>query len=98
MTLTDLVTRWRREADAYARDGQPGAALLRRVATELEETRRQHELEELSVKDAAVERGCDPSTIRRRFPGRKRITRAELWGKGTGGPDLARRVLRESVR
>jgi hypothetical protein len=36
MTRTDLVARWRAQADDYERDGQPGAMVLKRVADELE--------------------------------------------------------------
>jgi len=35
-TPLELAAAWRAQADAYERDGQPGAVLLRRVATELE--------------------------------------------------------------
>lgn len=98
-SLADLVARWREQAEAYEVDTQPGAGLLRRVADELEEALLQHELEELTPTQAAVEEGCHSSTIRRKFPGRKTVTRAELAGKRRGnvdGPDLAEEVLRGS--
>ena len=92
-TLGQLVSRWRDQAAAYEQDGQPGASLLRRVATDLEGALRQHALEELTPTEAAREEGCNPSTIRRRFPGRRRVTRAELRGKGRGGPDIVGEIL-----
>lgn len=99
MNLGGLITRWREQAAAYERDAQPGATLLRRVADELEEALLRHELEELTTAEAAKEEGCHPSTIRRRFPGRKTIRRAELTAKGAaGGPDLAGEFLRAGGR
>jgi len=86
----ELVTRWRTQAAAYEQDGQPGAAVLRRVADELEATLTQHELEQLTIAEAARESGYSESQIRRRFPGRQTVPRAELPRKGSRalGPSL----------
>lgn len=92
MTPADLVARWRVEADAYERDGVPGhAALLRRVATELEGWWRSYESEELTVAQAAAESGYSRDRLRelvraRRLPdarppgsrGEIRLRRADL--------------------
>ncbi len=93
--LTKLVAFWREQAAAYEQDGQPGTALLRRVATELDEAVRGLGLEELTVAQAAAESGYSASQLRRRFPGQRTIRRADLPRKGRhGGPDLAGAVLR----
>ncbi len=96
--VSALVTRWREQASAYEQDVMPGAAVLRRVADELEEAVRRWALEELTPTEAAKERGCHPSTIRREFPGQKRIRRAEALRRGAGGPDLAGAILRAGGR
>lgn len=97
MTLAELVSRWRSDAERFEQLGYTEAAAhARAYAAELDEALRQHALEELTPAQAAEERGCDPSTIRRRFPGRKTITRAELYHGGAPGPDLAGAILRES--
>ena len=95
MTPAELVRCWRAQADAYEQDGQSGAALLRRVAAELDAALRQAALEELTVAQAAAESGYSASQLRRRFPGQRTIRRAELPRKGgQGGPELAATVLR----
>jgi len=98
-TLVELVDGWRAEADQLESRGlaQP-AGMLRSCAGELEEALRQHALEGLTPARAAEEKGCDPSTIRRRFRGRKTITRAELYGRGVDGPDLATAILQDGGR
>ena len=90
MTARELVARWRAQAEAYEQDGQPGAAVLRRVAGELEAELLQHELEELPISQAAAESGYSASALRRRFPNRPTIPRAELPRKGGRelGPSL----------
>ena len=94
--LAALVARWRAQADAYEADGQPGASLLRRVATELEEALRAHALEALTVAEAARESGYSASQLRRRVPGPRAIRREDLPRKarGANGPDLAGALLR----
>jgi hypothetical protein len=96
MTVAELAARWREEADAYARDGATGhAAVLGRVAAELDEALRRQALEELPIAQAAVESGYSTSQLRRRFPGQRTIRRADLPRKGgQGGPDLAGAILR----
>src|SRR5690348_4405989 len=95
VTLAELIARWRAEAELLdAHHAAEAAATKRRDADELEEALLRRDLEELTPTEAAREKGCDPSTIRRHFPGRKTIRRAELSGKGTaGGPDLAGELL-----
>lgn len=96
MRLAEIVARWRKDAVLLREHGAVEAAATKeRDAAELEEALRQLALEELTPAQAAEERGCDPSTIRRRFPGRKTISRAELYHGGTAGPDLAGAILRE---
>ena len=63
--LLGLVERWRGEADAYARDGVPGhAALLRRVADELEAAWRTWWTEGLSIAQAVIESGYSEDRLR----------------------------------
>jgi AraC-like DNA-binding protein len=90
VTPRELVAAWREQAAAYERDGVPAATLLRRVANELEATLTQHELEKLTVAQAAAESGYSESQLRRRFPGQHTIPRAKLPHKGTRelGPAL----------
>lgn len=95
--LAALVTRWRDQAAAYEADGQPGAALLRRVAGELDEAMRRQALEQLTVAQAAQESGYSESQLRRRFRGQRTIRRQDLPRKGKqGGPDLAGAILRDT--
>jgi DNA-directed RNA polymerase specialized sigma24 family protein len=100
MTLADLVARWQADAERLEELGQgPAAQQARCYADELETVLRERELEELTPTEAAQEEGCSPSTIRRRFPGRKTISRAELKEQGRGnvdGPDLAGALLRQA--
>lgn len=65
--LSDLVTRWREEAERYERDGAlvPAASLLRRVAEEAEAAVRDWRHQELTVAEAAEESGYSPKTLRR---------------------------------
>lgn len=64
--FADLAARWREDADRYERDGVPGhAALLRRVAAELEQVGTAGQGEALTVEDAARECGYSASQIRR---------------------------------
>jgi hypothetical protein len=102
MTLAELVARWRKEAELFERRGQVELArCAASYAQELEVWHRQYALEELTPVQAAAERGCDPSTIRREFPRKKRITRAEVWGNGRGSdhglPDLAGAIVRDLI-
>lgn len=97
-SFATLVNRWREQAAVYEQDNVPGhAALLRRVATELDELVRQQDLEELTVAEAAKESGYTAAALRLRFPGQRTIQRKDLPRKGSRrlGPDLASRVLRE---
>jgi hypothetical protein len=91
--LAALIARWREQAAAYEEDGQPAAFVLRRVAQDLDETVRQWLLEQITPAQAAQEQNCHASTIRRRFPGRRRISREEVLRECVGGPDLAGAIL-----
>lgn len=53
MTTEQLVAHWRQQAATYARDGQPGAQLLDRVARELEEALATSEGAVVALNDAA---------------------------------------------
>lgn len=96
MTLAEIVARWRKDAALLREHGaEEAAATKERDAAELEEALKQHEIEELTIAQAAAESGYSASQIRRRFPGRQTIPRASLPRKGApGGPDLAGAVLR----
>lgn len=99
MTLAEIVARWRRDAALLREHGAVEAAATKeRDAAELAEWERQHALEELTPAQAAEELNVHPSTVRRRYPGRRTITRAELHRDSGGGPDLAGEILRETAR
>ena len=104
--LEALAGRWRDEARRYGTDGLPAsAAVLERVAGELEAAARDWLTEPLTVKDAAGELGVSESSVYRwlaqgRLPNagtkyRPRIRRCDL-KVGRTGPDLAGQVLRAS--
>jgi excisionase family DNA binding protein len=87
--LDQLATQWREEAARYAGDGVPAsAALLRRVAGEIEAAERAWTTEPLTLQQAAEELGVSYSTMHRwvragRIPnaGRKgapRVRRCDL--------------------
>lgn len=91
-----LPVKWRAEADAYKRDGVPGhAALLRRVAEELEAAWREHELEALTLEQAAEESGYSYSALQKKIASgelpnagskhRPRVRRRDLPKKGARG-------------
>jgi len=91
--LAALVARWREQAAAYEEDGQPATRVLRRVAQELDEAVRQWALEQITPAQAAQEQNCHASTIRRKFPGRRRVSREEVLRARVCGPDLAGVIL-----
>ena len=99
--LRELPERWREEAERYVADGVPGhAALLRRVADELEETLGEWWTEPLGIEEAADEVGCAYDAMAKRLrrgtvqntgrPGAPRIRRCDL--HGDGGPREERSV------
>jgi AraC-like DNA-binding protein len=91
MTLTELAARWRSDAQRFREWGQEYLArTVEHAADELEETTHQHDLERLTVSQAAAETGYSESQIRRRFPGVSAIPRGLLPKKGSRqlGPDL----------
>lgn len=63
MSLLAIVGDWRKQADAYERDGQPGAKLLRRVADQVDAWAREHELQELTLQQAEKESGLSYSAL-----------------------------------
>lgn len=67
--LAELTHEWRDEADVYERDGglAPGHALLRRVATQLENRLRSWWTASLTPAEAAKECSWKAETIRRRI-------------------------------
>jgi excisionase family DNA binding protein len=102
--LEALAAAWREQAARYEADGQPGAALLRRVAGELEAAVRALAIEALTLREAAAELGLSYSTVQRKvatgeLPNagtthRPRVRRCDLRRRGpTGGPDLVAEVL-----
>ena len=65
MTLTELSSRWREQADAYDRDGATAqASVLRRVADELEAAESPHE-RLVGYSEAAQLSGYSASQLRR---------------------------------
>ncbi len=102
--LEALAAMWREQAATYTADGWTApAAMLRRVASELDAARRLDATEALTLHEAAAELGVSYSTVQRhvatgslRNAGTKhrpRVRRCDLQGDGTG-PELARTVLR----
>jgi hypothetical protein len=92
MTIAELVARWRFDAARFRAWGQVYLALtVEHCAEELEQAVEQHELELLTITDAAHESGYSESQLRRRFPGQHRIPRSALPKKGSRelGPKLA---------
>ncbi len=64
MTPRDLVARWRSEADVLRRrGGESLAASLESCAQELEAWAREHELEALTLEQAAAESGLSYSAL-----------------------------------
>ena len=65
MTLSELASRWADEAGSLARWGDDrGATILRRCATELDVAARQHDLEALTIPQAAEESGYSRDHLR----------------------------------
>ena len=108
--LRELPGRWRYEADRFERDAVPGhAAALRRVADELTEALDRWWLEELTLEQAAEEKGRSYDTIQRRVASgdlpnvgrrhRPRVRRADLYRKGSmaEGDDRIRDVMAEML-
>jgi hypothetical protein len=109
--LRDLADRWREEAERYERDGAlvRAGALLCRMTSELTEALDRWWLEELTLEQAAEERGQSYDTIQRRVAtgrlhnvGRKhrpRVRRADLYRKDSmaEGHDRIRDVMAEML-
>ena len=98
LMLDDLAARWREQAEGYARDGATGqAAVLRRVADELEEGRRAWCEAELSLAEAAEESGYSTDRLR------ELVAEGRLPAAGASGAlrvrraDLPRRPRRPSL-
>ena len=96
--LTTLFRQWRTQAAQYETDGvTAGAQLLRRVATELENTARGWWVESLTLQQAAEETGRSYDSLQRAVragtipnAGRKRrprIRRCDLHHHRADGPD-----------
>jgi len=98
MTLAELAARWREQAEGYARDGATGqAAVLRRVADELEQGCRAWCEAELSLAEAAAESGYSTDRLR------ELVAEGRLPSAGAAGAlrvrraDLPRRPRRPSL-
>ncbi len=107
--LRELPARWREDADRYEADGVPGhAAVLRRVAGDLDEALRGWWAEPLSLRQAAEEAGLSYRAMQKRIERRQLpnvgkkgaplVRRCDLHGGAgqrlrTGEPDLAEEVL-----
>ncbi len=82
MTLADLATRWRQEAELLEAHGAHEAAATKaRDAAELEAALTEWELEQLTPAQAAAETGFSESQIRRQFPKQPLIERRRLGKK-----------------
>ena len=100
MATHPLAEKWRDEAASYERDGQPGAAILRRVADELEAWIEKHDDEPLSLVAASAASGYSPDQLRRYLdegrlkdhgrPGRPQIRRGDLPRKPPPAPKRPR--------
>ena len=109
--LRELADRWQEEAERYERDGAlvRAGALLRRKASELTEALDRWWLEELTLEQAAEEKGRSYDTIQRSVAsgdlpnvGRKhrpRVRRADLYRKGSmaEGDERIRDVMAEML-
>jgi hypothetical protein len=82
VTTGELVARWRDEAALYARDGMPGAALLRRVADELEAALGTPDERLVPYAEAAAVSGYSVAHLRRL------VRRGVLRDQATTGPTL----------
>ena len=77
--LRTLLDRWQREAETLRRHGAPAQAdALDNHCRELGEALIQHDLESLTLHEAAQESGYSESQLRRTFPGKQRIPRGAL--------------------
>ena len=103
--LRELPDRWREKADKYEGDGAlvRADALLRRMANELTEALDRWWLEELTLEQAAEEKGRSYDTIQRRVASgdlpnvgrrhRPRVRRADLYRRGTIAGDKRMRDI-----
>jgi hypothetical protein len=99
VSLTELLARWRADAQVLRRHGaQLQSDVLLRCAEEIEQVREGEQLETLSIKVAAAETGFSQSQLRRLFPGQRRIARGALPRKARAGEsDVAGHILPESA-
>ena len=105
----ELADRWLSEADKYEGDGAlvRADALLRRIASELTEALDKWWLEELTLEQAAEERGQSYDTIQRRVAtgrlhnvGRRhrpRVRRADLYGRAGEGEARLKSIAAEML-
>lgn len=89
MTIADLAATWRRDAAILRANGAtPQAELVERHAAELEAALREHELESLTLNEAATDSGLSYSAIQ------KMVARGWLENVGKkGSPRVRRRDL-----
>ncbi len=84
--LRELPDRWREQAEAYEQDAVPGhAAVLRRLASELDAVLGEWWTESLGIEEAADEVGCAYDAMA------KRIQRGSLPNVGRQGAPRVRR-------
>lgn len=77
--IAALLGRWLREAEIFRRRGQtPQADMADSFARELEEALVAHDLESLTIPEAAKESGYSESQLRRMFRGQRNVTRGAL--------------------
>lgn len=78
-TIRLLLDRWQGEAETLRQRGAPAQAdALLACCRELEEALTQHDLETLTIRDAAAESGYSESQLRRMFKGQPTVSRGAL--------------------
>ena len=77
--LRALLDRWQAEAETLRQRGAPAQAdALAACCRELEEALVAHDLERLTISEAAAESGYSASRLRRMFKGQQRVPRGAL--------------------
>lgn len=77
--VRSLLDRWQTEAETLRRRGAPAQAdALEACCRELEAALHEHELESLTITQAAAESGYSESQLRRIFKGRSTVSRGAL--------------------
>jgi len=77
--VRQLLDRWQQASDTLRQRGAPAQAdALDACCRELETALTQHDLESLTIPEAATESGYSESQLRRMFRGQRHVTRGAL--------------------